>query len=473
VAEDTLQNELSAMLTPVGQEAVLRWWGDLSGVERERLAEQVRGLDLPLVGRLSAGLSGGAHPAASAGPLSPPEIDSLSEMDPARLEAAREAGAEAVREGQVACYMVAGGQASRLGIEGPKGDFPITPVTGKSLFHLHAEKILAASRRYGAEIPWLILTSEATDSATRAIFARNDRYGLPAGQVTFLRQGSLPAFDTSGRILMRSRSEISLAPDGHGGALKALWDSGILERLGDRGLRILSYFQVDNPLVPPVDPVFLGLHILEGAEVSSKVVEKTDPDERIGVFAIRDGRLGVVEYSEISDEDRMARDASGRLLYRGGSVAIHAWSIPFIERLRSEGRALPYHPARKAVPCVDDSGRQVDAISPNGIKFESFIFDAIPLARSGIVVEVRRDEEFQPVKSAEGRDTPDQAREALSRLHARWLEGWAPIPRDEGGRPVHPVEVSPLHALDQQELRSKGVEGLKVDGPIYLGPGAG
>lgn len=470
MAKDTLHEELSAMLTPLGQEGLLRWWGHLSGEEREQLAAQVRGLDLPLVERLSNLLGAGASPATSGSPLSPAEIDSIAAMDPARLDPAREAGEDAVRSGRVACYMVAGGQASRLGIEGPKGAFPITPVSGKSLFQLHAERILAASRRYGVAIPWLILTSAATETGTREAFARKGDYGLAPGQVTFLRQGSLPAFDPSGRILMRSRSEVSLAPDGHGGAMKVLWDGDVLERLRDRGVRILSYFQVDNPLAPPVDPVFLGLHLLEGVEVSSKVVEKTDPEERIGVFAIRDGRLGVVEYSEISDGDRTARDDSGRLVYRGGSIAIHAWSLSFIERLRAEGRTLPYHPARKAVACVDGSGREIRPDTPNGIKFESFIFDAIPLARKGLVVEVRRDEEFQPVKSAAGRDTPEEAREALTRLHARWLDGIVPVPRDDGGRPIHPIEVSPLYALDERELRRKGAAGLKVDGPVYLGP---
>lgn len=473
MARDRLHDELSAKLAPIGQEGVLRWWDEISDREREALADQVRGLDLPLTGSLARRACEGERQEASTGPLSPPAITSLAGMDRRRIAEVREAGEEAIRAGRVACFMVAGGQATRLGIDAPKGTFPITPVREKTLYRLHAEKILAASRRYGVQIPWLILTSDATESGTREAFARDGWYGLAEGQVTFLCQGSLPAFDTSGRIVMRSRSEIFLSPDGHGGALKALWRSGSIERLDGHGVRVLSYFQVDNPLAPPLDPLFIGLHVVEGAEVSSKVVEKTDPDEKVGAFAIRDGRQCVVEYSELPERDRTARDESGRLLYRGGSIAIHAWSLSFIERLRSEGRSLLYHPARKVVPCADEARRPITPRSTNGIKFESFIFDAIPMAKKGVVVEVRREDEFQPVKSAAGRDTPEEARAALSRLHARWLDPVTPVPRDEAGDPLHPVEISPLYALDAGELRKKAPRGLEVRGPLYLGPDAG
>lgn len=470
MAEDALFEELTRFLHPIGQIGVLRWWDDLSSGERAGLARQIRGLDRNLVGRLAAGLREGTGKEGSGARIQPPEIQSLAEMDPQRAGDLREAGEEAIRRGDVACYMVAGGQASRLGIDGPKGAVPIGPVSGKSLFQLHSEKILGASRRYGVEIPWLILTSDATDADTKAFFEKHRSFGLADGQVSFLRQDSLPAFDPSGAILMRSRSELFLSPDGHGGAIRALWNSGALDRLMSEGRRVLSYFQVDNPLAPAVDPLFLGLHLVEGADVSSKAAERTDPEEKVGVFALREGRLGVLEYTEVSQRDRAARDETGRLLYRGGSLAIHAWSLTFLDRLRHEGHVLPYHPSGKVIPCLDESGRPVTSTEPNGIKFESFIFDAIPLARKAIVVEIQREEEFQPVKSATGRDTLEQARQALSRLHARWLEGVAPVPREATGEPRHPIEVSPLYALDAEELRRKAPPGLEIEGPLYLGP---
>ena len=467
---DALRDELSRLLLPIGQEDVLRWWEELLPKERENLAREVRGLDTALLGELAWALPSRVSAEATPGKLTPPEIIRPSRLEPARLDAAHKRGEAAIRAGKVACFMVAGGQASRLGIDGPKGAFPIGPVSGKSLFRIHAEKILATTRRFRVNIPWVILTSAANDEETRGIFDEERSFGLDARQVHFLRQGSLPAFDPSGRILLRSKSEIFLGPDGHGGALRALWKGEILGQLIREGKEVLSYFQVDNPLVPAVDPLFLGLHLLEGAEVSSKVAEKTDPEEKVGVFARREDALSVVEYTEVSREDRSARNEAGGLLYWGGNLAIHAWSLSFLDRLRAEGVSLPYHPSLKVVPSLDASGLAVSPASPNGIKFEAFIFDSIPLARKGIVVEVRREEEFQPVKSATGRDTPEEARRAISRLHAGWLEAVTTVPRDPSGEPRFPIEVSPLYAMSAEELRRKAPRDLKIRGPLYLAP---
>jgi UDP-N-acetylglucosamine/UDP-N-acetylgalactosamine diphosphorylase len=363
--------------------------------------------------------------------------------------------------------IVAGGQASRLGIDHPKGTFPIGPVSGKSLFQILVEKLRASCIRHGVEIPLILLTSRATDAATRAYFEEKGHFGLNPDRVWFLRQGSIPAFGADGKILLQSRGQIFRNPNGHGGSILALWDSGLLDELRDGGYEVLSYIQVDNPLALPVDPAYLGLHILEGAEVSSKVAEKTDPDERVGVFAIRDGRMEVVEYSELTDGDRHARDDTGRLVFRGGNLAMHAWSLSFLQRLRSEGITLPYHEARKAIPCIDAEGKRVKA---DGVKFETFVFDAIPHARKGIIVEVDRTEEFQPVKGQSGPDTPEDARRALVRLHSRWVEKVAEVPRDDSGEPIHPVEISPLLALDGEEFLRVAPAGLAVEGPLYLGP---
>ncbi|MCZ6688425.1 MAG: UDPGP type 1 family protein [Planctomycetota bacterium] len=467
---DPLHVELSSLLKPVGQEHVLRWWAELSPGEKEALAVQVRGMDLARVNRLARSLRVEAERAPRGGPLQPPPIRSLAAMDAVTRRAAREEGERAIRAGQVACYMVAGGQATRLGIDGPKGTVEVGPVSRKSLFRLHAEKILAASIRYSTEIPWLLLTSDATDRETREFFEREGNFGLGPAQVRFLLQGSLPAFTPDGRILMKTRSEIFMGPDGHGGAIHALSGSGLLDDLLKEGTDVLSYFQVDNPLAPPIDPVFIGLHRLEGAEVSSKVAEKTDPEEKVGVFALRDGSLTVVEYTEISDEDRLARVEGGRLKFRGGNLAIHVMSLSFLDRLREEGLSLPHHPARKIVPALDEAGRPTTPSEPNGVKFESFIFDAIPLARTSFVAEVVREDEFQPIKNAAGKFTLEDARQALSRLHARWLAGVVEVPSDASGSPSQPVEISPMYALDEEELRSRVPPDLQIEGPLYLSP---
>jgi UDP-N-acetylglucosamine/UDP-N-acetylgalactosamine diphosphorylase len=318
--------------------------------------------------------------------------------------------------------VVAGGQGTRLGFEGPKGMFPLGPVTGRTLFELQAQKLRAARRRYGAAIPWFVMTSPATDQPTRSFFGEHDWLGLPEADVFFLCQAMAPALDFDGRLLLESPGRIAESPNGHGGAFGALAESGALDEMARRGITTISYYQVDNPLAPLVDPVFLGLHALEGAEMSAKVVCKIDPMEKVGVVARVDGRVGVVEYTEIDDEHRHLRDAAGELVYWAGSIAVHALEVDFARRVAADAEhRLPYHASAKKIPCIDGKGLAVKPVEPNGYKLERFLFDALPAASRVAILEVERRDEYAPVKNAEGGDSPDTARRALDALTRRWL----------------------------------------------------
>jgi UDP-N-acetylglucosamine/UDP-N-acetylgalactosamine diphosphorylase len=276
--------------------------------------------------------------------------------------------------------VVAGGQASRLGYGGPKGFFPIGPVSDRCLFAQQAQKLTHLRARCGRPVPWYIMTSPATDAATREGFARADSYGLPPEDVFFLSQGMVPSLDFDGRLMLERPDRIFENPNGHGGSITALLDSGALDDMASRGVDTIFYYQVDNPLVPLADSLFLGFHALAGAEMSCKVIRKVDPAEKMGVVARVNGRVGVVEYTEIDDEQRYARDAAGDLVYWAGNLAVHAFDTAFVRRVADH--------------------------EPNGHKLERFVFDALAAARSVCVVEARRSEEYSPVKNAEGSDSP-------------------------------------------------------------------
>ena len=235
--------------------------------------------------------------------------------------------------------VVAGGQATRLGHDAPKGDFPIGPVSGRTLFALQAQKIRRLRSRYGRGIPWYVMTSSATDAATRIAFSRNHHYGLPKEDVFFLCQGMVPSFDFEGRLILERPDRIFENPDGHGGAIPALLGSGALDDMADRGIDTLFYYQVDNPLVRIADPAFLGFHAQLGAEISCKVVRKLDPMEKVGVVARSEGRIGIVEYTEIDDARRNARGPDGELLFWAGSIAIHVFGREFLRRVASDADA--------------------------------------------------------------------------------------------------------------------------------------
>ena len=405
-----------------GQGHVFRFWDALDEAARHELAAQAARIDLGALRRLHASTRALATPGSRRlGPASVERLPGHGGSAARRADAAAR-GAELLARGHVAVMVVAGGQGTRLGFDGPKGLFPLGPATDRTLFQLQAQKIRGARRRSGAAIPWLVMTSDATDAATRAYFAAERFFGLPEGDVFFLRQGSVPALDFEGRLLLEAPGRIAESPNGHGGAFQALADSGALDALERRGVTTISYYQVDNPLIQLADPVFLGLHAQSGAEMSAKVVRKVDPMEKVGVLACVDGHVGVVEYTEIDDVHRFATDAAGELVYWAGSVAIHALDVAFARRIAADAeRHLPFHASAKKIPFVGAAGATVKPTEPNGHKLERFLFDALPVARHVALLEVAREDEYAPLKNAEGTDSAATARVALDAVARRWL----------------------------------------------------
>jgi UDP-N-acetylglucosamine/UDP-N-acetylgalactosamine diphosphorylase len=405
-----------------GQGHVFAHAGRLDAAGRERLAAQLDVLDPAAVGRaFEAALRLASGPRER---LEPAPIERLPEhggSDAWRAEA-RARGEAALAEGAVAALVVAGGQGTRLGFPGPKGAFPLGPVSDRTLFAQQAQKIRRATARFGRPIPWLVMTSPATDAATRALFEEADTFGLPASDVFVFEQGSFPSVDFEGRMILEAPDRVAVSPDGHGGVFGALARSGVLARLAARGIRLLSYYQVDNPLVPILDPLFLGLHELRGAEMSAKVLAKRTPDERAGTVGIAGGRVRVLEYTEVDPWHRDQRGADGELLYWAGSIAMHILDRGFAERVAARADALlPYHPSPKSIPYVEADGRRLVPEAANGYKLERFVFDALPEARRAALLEVRRHEEYSPIKNRSGGESPCTARTDLVASYHRWL----------------------------------------------------
>jgi UDP-N-acetylglucosamine/UDP-N-acetylgalactosamine diphosphorylase len=463
--------DLHARLKPFGQEHVLRWWTELSAAEQAKLADQIQQIDMPSLRALAEKRAESAHRWTTEEVLPAPVL-TLPQTVPERLaeRRAHDRGEAALRAGHVAVLVVAGGQGSRLGFDGPKGAFPIGPVSGATLFQILCEKVLAIRRRYDGSLPLLLMTSEQNDSQTREFFAKHDHFGLPASEVTFFPQGTMPAIDAgTGKLLLSAKGELAVSPDGHGGLLAALVRHQILKQLKQRGVRWLFYCQVDNPLLRVADATYLGQHIEAGADMSLKVVEKNGPREAVGNVVRRHGRLQIIEYSELPDALAEPRDASGRLAIWAGSTAIHVFSIPFLERLAADPELLPFHVALKKVPFIDAAGDPVTPNAPNALKFEKFIFDALPLAANALAVETRRTDEFEPLKNTTGEYSPRTVRQAMIRLHAEWLgQAGVEVPRDSAGQPIFPAEISPRYADSAEELCRKSPHMSRIAKPVYL-----
>jgi UDP-N-acetylglucosamine/UDP-N-acetylgalactosamine diphosphorylase len=434
--------ELIARFEAAGQGHVFRFLSSLPDAEARALLAQAARIDLAAVARLAAG----ADVSGEIGAVAPPG-DELVRREAAaalRPEAERR-GLEELAAGRVAVIVAAGGQGTRMGSAAPKGMWPVGPASGKTLFQWHAEKVLHWARRLTRPVPLVVMVSEPTQRATEDFFRWHAYFGLDATWVRMPCQPSLPPLDARGRMLLDARSHIATAPNGHGGLFRTLADAKLLDLLADHGVRTLSYVQIDNPLIRPIDPVFIGLHAARASELSSKSVAKSAPGERVGVFARVAGRPGIVEYSELTDAQASARAADGSLVFGQGSIAAHCIDVAFAQRVAREG--LPLHRASKKVPFVDDGGQRVTPSSPNATKFESFLFDAIPRAARSLVLETSREEEFAPIKQDHGADSPDTARAALLALFRGWHER-AGLPVGEGA-----LEVDPSKAPDESAFR--------------------
>lgn len=448
-----------------GQEQVFQFFDRLSPSGQEQLLRQAAAIDLDEIDHLVNSLVRSGHGSVvNLEGIEPAPYIPLprSGGDPARWAEAKAIGEEALRAGRVAAFTVAGGQGTRLGFDGPKGTFPVTPVTNKTLFQVFAEKILAASRRYEKPIPWFIMTSDINHEATVAFFEAHRFFGIDPQFVQFFSQGLMPAVSFDGKILLAAPDQIALSPDGHGGSLRALVRNGCTARMAEMGIDIISYFQVDNPLVHCIDPAFIGFHLLAESELTSKTCLKAYAGEKVGVFVQRGGQVEVLEYSDLPADLTNATDPDGKIRFRAGSIAIHIFSRALVERMgaaQDPSLRLPFHLAKKKIPTVDANGQSVEPAEPNGLKFEMFVFDALPFARNPVVVETAREDEFSPVKNAEGTDSPKTCREDQLRQFTRWANAAGKsIPTDATGLPPFAFEISPLFADSPEAFAARAAE---------------
>ncbi len=444
----------SDALAAAGQGHLVGALERLSGHSHARLEAQINALDLPFITHLIATVAHGDD-ATDVDQLEPPDVVAApGSGDQERERHARDLGEQHLRDGKVAAVLLAGGQGTRLGYEGPKGEYPFSPVTHTTLFAHHASRISALRRRYRCDLPWYVMTSPQNDEQTRSFFTANDWFGLPRDSVTIFQQGVLPAVDLhSGEILLERPDQIALSPDGHGGIFPALARHGVLDDMARREITTFVTYNVDNPIGRVARPEFLGHHLASSSEMSNIVVRKHQPDERVGVVGKLHGRTVLVEYSDLPEHLASATEADGSLRFWAGSVASHAIECDFARRITD---GLPYHRAIKRVPYVTPSGQYVDPDEPNAIKFEAFMFDALPLASATLSVESLREDEFSPIKNADGADSPATTRRDMNRLYARWLrQAGVELAVSDDGDPSVDIEIDPMFALDADELRNR------------------
>lgn len=400
-------NETLEMLKKHGQEQLLRYYDELSDESKASLLAQIGQIDWSLLSLLDR-----KEMKVEKGELSPLGALEIDEIN-ARRDEFEKVGIEALKAEKVGAVLLAGGQGTRLGFDGPKGTFPIGVSRELYIFECLINNLMDVVKRVGAWVPLYIMTSEKNNEATVKFFNEHNFFGYDKDHVRFFIQEMAPSVGYDGKILLEGKDRISLSPNGNGGWFKSLVNAGCLDHMKEIGVEWLTVFAVDNVCQRINDPAFVGATIESGRDCGAKVIAKANPTEKVGVLCLEDGKPSIVEYYEITDDMKNLRDERGELLYKFGVILNYMFKLSKLEDILRD--TMPVHVVEKKIPFINEQGELVKPTEPNGYKFETLVLDMIHLMDSCLSYEVVREREFAPVKNPTGVDSVESARELLKK----------------------------------------------------------
>ena len=413
---DEKLKQVEQILKKYGQEQLLQGYNRQPGEkEKEEFLNDLLTIDFAQIEKLY-------EASKKAKDFSESKIEPIDFVDKSKLSKGEYAkyekiGTEKIKEGKLAVVTMAGGQGTRLGHTGPKGTYDLGLDSHKSIFEILTDTLNEARKKYGVDIPWYIMTSEENNEATVNFFKEHKFFGYPESCVTFFKQGKLPMLSTDGKVLLNEEGKIKEAADGHGGIFQSMLKDGVIFDMKSRGIEWVFIGGVDNVLVNMVDAVLIGLAEEKHVLAAGKSIVKAGPKEKVGVFCKKNGKPSVIEYSEISEEMAAETTPDGELEYGESHILCNLFNIKAIEKISKMD--LPYHVAFKKAKYLDKGGNVVSPDSPNAYKFESFLFDAFESLDDMAILRVKREDEFAPVKNAEGVDSPETARKLYTDFHSK------------------------------------------------------
>lgn len=432
--------QAAALLSTIGSTSLSKQWKELDPSKKSHLLSQLKGIDIPTLHAQKLLINEQE--------IKSHQIYPFTHFAKSGNENDRRAGEEAISQGLVGCLIVAGGQGSRLRIEGPKGICAVTKIRKKSLFQLFAEKTLAASKKAGTNLPLAIMTSPLNHHDTLAFFEKNAFFGLEQEQITFFPQETLPLLDQNGHVFLEAPDTLAVGPDGNGGALHLFFKNGIWKKWYTNGIRYLNFILIDNPLADPFDAELIGYQRRQNSDVVVKCTSRKNPEESVGVLVQKNEKAAVIEYSELSEQERNAKSSDGSLHHLLANLSLFSFKMDFIKQIAKT--QMPLHKAFKAVKFLDNTGRTVQAEKPMAWKFEKFIFDILPLASKVDALLYPRETCFAPLKHFSGTDSFETVGDAIQQRDQQIISEISGIPCT-----IAPLEISQEFYYPTPELLAK------------------
>ena len=391
-------------LTKYGQQHLLHFYGELNEEQKQMLLSQIEATDFEVLASLDATHIMERGKIAPLAAMQLPEIAEKKEMF-------RKVGLDAIRGDKVGAVLLAGGMGTRLGSDAPKGVYNIGVTKDLYIFECLIRNLLQVTAQAEHMIYLYVMTSDKNHEQTVAFFKEHQYFGYPQDHIFFFMQEMAPAVDHDGKVYLEEKDKIATSPNGNGGWFVSMARSGILDQIHKTGIEWLNVFAVDNVLQKIADPVFVGACIEEQCNVGAKVVAKANPDEKVGVMCLEDGKPSIIEYYELTEEMRQEKNEKGEYVYNYGVILNYLFRVSELERIMSH--KLPHHKVEKKIAHIDENGNPVKPEKPNGYKFEQLVLDMIHDMDRCLPFEVVRSQEFAPITNKEGVDSVETARALL------------------------------------------------------------
>lgn len=387
-------------------------------VETEELADQVLKIDFEQLQELYEQAINKTNIINNIDDIKPVKAINPEKIDSKELEEYIKTGEDVVKSGKFAIAIMAGGQGSRLGHQGPKGTFEMELNSKvKSLFEVVVDKLKEAQKKYNVFIKCYIMTSPENNEETVSFFEKKNYFGYPKQYIEFFKQGEIPLLNKQGKLMLGEDGLIKLASDGNGGIFYSMSKNGIIDEMKRNNIEWVFIGSVDNLLVKYVDTLLLGLAIKQDVKIATRTIIKNSPYEKVGVLCKKNGKVKVIEYTELQNEMRLAVDECGEMVYGESHIMCNLYNIEAIEKAST--KELKYHVAEKKAKYVNEKGELVIPEKENCYKFEKFVFDSFCLFDEIAILRGKREEDFAPIKNKDGVDCPETAKKLYEEYLAK------------------------------------------------------